>query len=477
MNEILEKSDPLLDRLKQVVGAGHVVTEAEALAPRLIDWRKRYQGAARCMVEPATTAEVAAVVRACAETGTAIVPQGGHTGLVGGSTPFEDGRAVILSTRRLNRIRDLDAANNTITVEAGCILQHIQQAADEADRLFPLSLAAEGTCQIGGNLSTNAGGLNVLRYGNAREQVLGLEVVLADGQVWDGLRRLRKDNTGYDLKQLFIGAEGTLGIITAAVLKLHPKPREVATAMVAVRDPAAALDLLNELQEATAQSVVSFELMPRLGIDLAVKHVAAAQDPLANRPEWYALVEVSGGSGDGDLKAALERTLMEAYEAGTVADAAPAENAAQREAFWHLREAIVEAQRHEGASIKHDIAVPVSSVPAFLDRALAKVRDMIPSVRPVPFGHLGDGNLHFNLTQPEDADADAFLARWEEVNAAVHDIVHAFGGSISAEHGVGRMKVGEIQRFKPPVEIEMMRAIKHTLDPQNIMNPGKVVEV
>ena len=467
----------LLSRLREAVDPCHVVTDAGELAPRLIDWRRKYTGAAQALVKPGSTQEVAAVVRVCADIGTPIVPQGGHTGLVGGSTPDLRGRAVILSTERLTRIRDVDPLNNTMTVEAGCILQTLQDEAVRHDRLFPLSLAAEGTCRIGGNLATNAGGLNVLRYGNARDQVLGLEVVLPDGQVWDGLRTLRKDNTGYDLKQLFVGSEGTLGIITAASLKLQPHPLETATAFCAVRDVDAALDLLGRCQQATAQSLTSFELIPRLGIDLSLAHVAGSTDPLGGRHDWYVLVEAKGGHGDGGLKTALEAALMQAYEGGLVPDAAPAESEGQAQAFWHLREAVVEAQRHEGGSIKHDIAVPVSSVPAFLEEATAKVKEMIPGIRPVPFGHLGDGNLHFNLTQPEDADTEAFLARWEEVNAAVHDIVARYRGSISAEHGIGQMKVAENARFKPSVELEMMRAIKRTLDPRNIMNPGKVVDV
>ena len=471
-----DQSDSFLDSLRDAVGAAHVVTDAEALAPHLIDWRKRYTGQARALVKPGTTEEVAAVVRLCAGAEVPIVPQGGHTGLVGGGVPLKDGRAVIVSTARLNRIRNLDAANNTITVDAGCILQSIQEAAEEADRLFPLSLTAEGTCQIGGNLSTNAGGINVLRYGNAREQVLGLEVVLPDGQVWDGLRRLRKDNTGYDLKQLFIGAEGTLGIITAAVLKLYPRPLETATAFAAVRDVPAAISLMARLQEATAQALVSFEILPQRGLDFAVKHVEGAQKPIAEPYQWYILTEAAGGHGDGGLKQALESALVAAYEAGEVLDAVPAENAGQARAFWFLREAVVEAQRHAGGSIKHDIAVPVSQVPAFLDEALAKVEEMIPGARPVPFGHLGDGNLHFNITEPEGADTEAFLARWEEMNAAIHDIVHRFGGSISAEHGVGQLKRTEIPRFKAPLEIEMMRAVKRTFDPKGLMNPGKVID-
>ncbi|MBK1670009.1 hydroxyacid dehydrogenase [Rhodovibrio sodomensis] len=467
----------ILSRLREVLEPRHIVTDADELAPRLIDWRRKYTGAAQALVKPGTTAEVAAVVRACADTGTPIVPQGGHTGLVGGSTPDLDGRAVILSSERLTRIRDVDPLNNTMTVEAGCILQTLQAAAARHDRLFPLSLAAEGTCRIGGNLATNAGGLNVLRYGNARDQVLGLEVVLPDGRVWDGLRTLRKDNTGYDLKQLFVGSEGTLGIITAATLKLQPQPLETATAVCAVRDLDAALALLGRCQQATAQSLTSFELIPRLGIQLSLQHVAGSVDPLDRAYDWYVLVEAKGGHGDGGLKAALESALMQAYEDGLVLDAAPAESAGQAQAFWHLREAVVEAQRHEGGSIKHDIAVPVSSVPAFLAEATARVHELVPGVRPVPFGHLGDGNLHFNLTQPKGADTQAFLARWDEVNAAVHDIVASYRGSISAEHGIGQMKVAENARFKPPIELELMRTLKRSLDPQNIMNPGKVIDV
>lgn len=466
--------DPLTRELAEIVGVRHVVTAPEELEPHLLDWRGRYRGSARCLVRPGCTEEVAAVVTACARSGVPIVPQGGHTGLVGAGVPLDDDRTVIVSTARLNRIRDLDTVDNTVTVEAGCILQTIQEAAADADRLFPLSLAAEGSCQIGGNLATNAGGLNVLRYGSARAQVLGLEVVLADGRVWDGLRRLRKDNTGYDLKQLFIGSEGTLGIITAAVLRLYPRPRETATALVAVRDAQAGLDILNRLQAATAHAVSSCELIPRLGIELARRHLDAPC-PLPPDNDWYILLEVAGGHGDGGLKRSLEDTLMAAYEAGEALDAAPAENVGQARDFWVLREAIVEAQRLEGASIKHDIAVPVSSIPAFLERALETVRSMIPGVRPMPFGHLGDGSLHFNLTLPEGAGGEDFMARAKSVSPVVHDIVREFGGTISAEHGVGQMKISENARLKSPVEIEMMQAMKRALDPRNIMNPGKVL--
>jgi len=467
--------DALLDRLCAAVGARYVETDPDALAPHLIDWRKRYRGTARARVRPGSTHEVAAVVAACAAAGTPIVPQGGETGLVGGGVPDPSGTAVILATDRLNRVRAVDPANNTMTVEAGCILQHLQETAEAHDRLFPLSLAAEGICRIGGNLATNAGGLNVLKYGTARDQVLGLEVVLADGSVWDGLRRLRKDNTGYDLKQLFIGAEGTLGIITAAVLRLYPRPLETATAFAGVADVESALAVLNRVQDATGHAASSFELIHRRGVELAEKHVSGARDPLGAPHPWTVLVEVTGGVGDGGLRAGLEDALMAAHEAGEIADVVLAENAGQARVFWHLREAVVEAQRHEGASIKHDIAVPVSAVPAFLAAALPAVEAMIPGVRPVPFGHLGDGNLHFNLTQPEGADAQAFLAQWEAVNARVHDLVHAHGGTVSAEHGVGQLKLAEIARFKPPEEMAMLRSVKQALDPHDLMNPGRVV--
>jgi FAD/FMN-containing dehydrogenase len=411
----------------------------------------------------------------CAEAGVPIVPQGGNTGLVAGSIPFEAGEEAILSLSRMNRVRALDADNFAITVEAGCILSQVQQAAAEADRLFPLSLGAEGSCQIGGNLATNAGGVQVLRYGSMRDLTLGLEVVLPDGQVWDGLRALRKDNTGYDLKHLFVGAEGTLGVITAAVLKLFARPREVVTAFCAVPDPQAAVRLLGLARGATGEAVTSFELIPRIGLDMAFRRVEGCTDPLGEPSPWYVLVELYGGQEDGQLGSALEGLLAEAFEADLVADAAIAQNAQQAADFWRLREAIVEAQLHEGGSIKHDVSVPVSAVPDFVARASEAVEALVPGIRPVPFGHVGDGNVHFNLSQPEGADTEAFLARWDEVAAAVHDIVAEMGGSISAEHGLGRMKVDEAARLKPAVEIAMMRTLKRAFDPHGLMNPGKLV--
>ncbi len=469
--------DALKAKIGAVVGDKGLVTEPAAMAPYLAEWRGRYVGATPFVVRPASTAETAEVVRLCAEARVPIVPQGGNTGLVAGGIPFESGEEVLISLARLKRIRDVDPLDDTMTVEAGCILQDLQRAAEAVDRLFPLSLGAEGSCQIGGNISTNAGGIHVLRYGNTRELVLGLEVVLPDGQVWDGLRRLRKDNTGYDLKQLFIGAEGTLGIITAAVLRLFPRPREQATAFAALSDLPAATALLARARTALGEAVSSFELIPRIGIDFAAKHVAGVTDPLGAPHEWYALIEASAATEHSGLAEALENLLAEAYEAGLVPDAALAASEAQAQGFWRIREGLVEAQKHEGGSIKHDVSVPVSAVPDFIDRATRLVTAMVPGIRPVPFGHIGDGNIHFNLSLPPEADTEAYLARWDEVNQAVHDIVAELGGSISAEHGLGRMKVAEAMRLKDPLELALMRRVKAALDPHNLMNPGKLVEL
>jgi FAD/FMN-containing dehydrogenase len=465
----------VLDRIKAAVGPKGWSDDPAALEPKLVDWRRRYRGRTPLLVRPASTAEVAAVVRLCAAAHIPIVPQGGNTSLCGASIPSEDGREILLSLSRMNRVRAIDAANYTITVEAGCILADVQQAASHADRLFPLSLAAEGSCQIGGNLSTNAGGITVLRYGNARDLVLGLEVVLPDGQVWDGLRGLRKDNTGYDLKQLFLGAEGTLGIITAAVLKLFPKPIERVTAFVAVNDLGAAVELLARCRAASGDAVTSFELLPQIGIDLGRKHIAGVVEPLAERRDYYVLIELTAAVTGSGRRASLEETLAKALEDGLVADATVAESVEQARRLWFVREAVVELQTVAGASIKHDISLPVSRVPEFLPRAIAAVAQAQPGTRPVPFGHVGDGNVHFNLYQPEDMDSAAFLARQPEMNRIVHDIVAELGGSFSAEHGIGRLRRDDMQRYKPPLELELMRRIKRAIDPDNIMNPGKVV--
>jgi FAD/FMN-containing dehydrogenase len=423
---------------------------------------------------PGSTEEVAAVVRACVAAGVAVVPQGGNTGLCGGATPT--GGEVVVSLRRMNRIRAIDADNNSITVEAGCTLHAVQEAAREADRLFPLSLAAEGSATIGGNLSTNAGGVQVLRYGNARELTLGLEVVLADGRIWNGLRALRKDNTGYDLKHLFIGAEGTLGLITAATLKLFPRPRTHATAWVAVPDPASAVRLLGRLRDAAGDNVTAFEIVGRPALELVLRHIPNARDPLLGKPAWQVLIEL-GGSSDmgGDLSATLERALEAAAEDGIVNDAVLAASEAQTAALWALRENVSEAQKIEGISIKHDIAVPVSRIAEFIARADAALRAAFPEVRIICFGHIGDGNLHYNQSRSDAQSNDEFIAQTGAVNRIVHDLVHGLGGSISAEHGLGQLKREEVLRYKSQTEMDLMRAVKQALDPRGLMNPGKLL--
>jgi FAD/FMN-containing dehydrogenase len=462
-----------LRRIRDAVGPKGIVGEGDA-APYLTDQRGLYRGAAALIVRPASVAEVAEVVRLCAETRLPIVPQGGNTGLVGASVPFEHGGEIVLNLGRLNRIRQIDAPGSTMTVEAGCILADVQRAAAEADRLFPLTMASEGSCQIGGVLSTNAGGTAVLRYGTARELVLGVEVVLAYGRVLDLLSRLRKDNTGYDLKQLFLGAEGTLGIITAAVLKLFPAARETATALVALRDLAAAPELLAQARADSGETVTAFELMPGAALDLVLRHIPNTANPLSGRCEQAVLLEMTSADPDAGLAGRLERLLGRALDAGLIRDAAIAQSEAQRGVFWRLREAIPEAQKRAGASIKHDVAVPVSAVPEFIAAASRAVEAELPGIRVIAFGHAGDGNIHFNLSQPEGADGPAFLARWAHFNRIVHDIAVGFGGTISAEHGIGRLKREELARTASPLEIEVMRRLKAALDPHGLFNPGKI---
>jgi FAD/FMN-containing dehydrogenase len=462
-------------RVRALLGPSGVLDAAEDMAPYLLDWRKRYRGNARLVARPGSTDEVAALVRLCAEARVPIVPQGGNTGLCGGATPDDTGDALLLSLTRMNRARAVDPANNTITVEAGMTLAAVQEAADAADRLFPLSLAAEGTATIGGNLSTNAGGVAVLRYGNARDLVLGLEVVLADGRVWDGLRGLRKDNTGYDLKHLFIGAEGTLGIITAAVLKLFPKPRGLATAFAAVPGPEAAVALLDLARGASGDAVTAFELVPRFALDLVLRHIPNTADPLAAKSPWYVLVELSaGGEGAPRIAEDAERLLATALDAGLVTDAVLAASEAQRVSLWRLRESISEAQAIEGASVKHDVAVPVSAIPAFVAEGAAAVTRLAPDARLCAFGHVGDGNLHFNVSQPESVDGAGFLAGSGALTRAIHDIVAAHRGSISAEHGLGQLKAAEVDRYKAPLERELQARLKAALDPAGLLNPGKI---
>ena len=428
------------------------------------------------VVRPASTEEVSEIVRICNETRTPIVPQGGNTGLCGGATPYEHGGEILLSLTRMNNVRDIDALNYAITVEAGVILADVQTAAEEADRYFPLSLGGEGTARIGGNLSTNAGGTGVLRYGPARDMCLGLEAVLPDGRIWNGLTGLRKDNTGYDLKHLFIGAEGTLGIITAACLKLFPKPADIQTAFVAVGNEHGAVDLLALARRITDDRVVTFEYMPRDAIAFVLKHVDGTRDPMPTAYDHYVLMELAAGeAAAAELRAMLEEVLGEGLEDGIVLDAVFAESGQQAADFWKIRETIPEAQKYEGASSKHDISVPVSRVADFLVEAIADLEKMVPGIRPCAFGHVGDGNIHFNLSRPADMSDGDFRAMEPEIHKAVYDRTVSMGGSISAEHGIGRLRRGELNTYKSPVALDVMRSIKAALDPNGIMNPGKVL--
>ena len=461
----------LLDGLAAIVGSSQVLTDHDLIAGHLEEPRGLFTGRAAAVVRPGSTAEVAAVLALCSRTATAVVPQGGNTGLVGGQTPFEHGREIVLSLGRLDRIREVEPVSDLIVVEAGVTLARVQAEAEAVDRLFPLSLASEGSCTIGGNLATNAGGTAVLQYGNARDLVLGLEVVLADGAVLHGLGKLRKDNTGYDLKQLFIGSEGTLGVITAASLRLFPRPRGRHTAFVGVPSPEAALGLLTLAR--SRATVATFELMPRLALDFVTAH-SRLRDPLGGGSAWAVLIETISAEHD-DGGDALADLLAAAMEAGFVEDAVVAASETQRAAFWAVRETIPVVQRHEGGSIKHDVSVPVASVPAFMREADTAVRAAMPDVRLCTFGHVGDGNLHYNLSQPEGADTAAFLARWEEMNAVVHAVVARFGGSVAAEHGVGRLKHRLLQDHKDPAAYALMRTLKRALDPSGLLNPGKVV--
>jgi FAD/FMN-containing dehydrogenase len=464
-----------LDTLRDIVGPPHCLTADVDTAPYLTDWRGRYTGRAQAVVLPADTQQVAAVVRACAAAGCPVVPQGGNTGLCGGATPLADGAAIVLNLSRMRQIRHVDAANNAITVDAGVPLAMVQAAAEEVERLFPLSLASEGSCEVGGVISTNAGGVQVLRYGNTRELVLGLEVVLPSGEIWNGLRALRKDNTGYDLKQLFIGAEGTLGIVTAATLKLFARPRSAVTAWLAVVDPAAAVGLLARLRSVAGDRVTAFELISRPSLELVLQHIAGARDPLEGAHPWYVLVELSDTRADANLAGLLEAELELAIGDGAVLDGVIAATGSQAAALWSLRENISEAQKREGVSIKHDISVPVSAIPEFIDRAAAALQACYPGIRIVAFGHAGDGNLHYNLSRPSrDENAD-FIARTEEVGRIVHDLVHVLNGSISAEHGIGQLKRGLMPQYKSAIELDLMRGIKALFDPQGLMNPGKVL--
>lgn len=464
----------LLQRLREIVGSEGVIAESVAMTPYLKEQRGRFEPQAMAVILPAQTVEVAAVVQACTAADTAIVPQAGNTGLCGGAAPQDPGRTILLSLERMQRIRDVDRANFTLTAEAGCILADVQAAATAEQRLLPLSYAAEDRCRIGGNLSTNAGGMNVLRYGNARALVLGVEVVLADGRIWDGLSALRKDNSGYDLKDLFIGAEGTLGVITAAVLKLYAQPQHHATAMVGLHHIEDAVTLLGVLRTAAGETLTACEIMARLPVELALRHTSSCQEPFATAYPWYLLIETSSSRHTDYLPDLLCRALQQATKEHLVAEWRVAESSTEAAALWRIRKSIPAAQKYAGGSIKHDISVPVSRVAELIHRASTAIVARLPGTRACPFGHIGDGNIHFNLSQPPTMDREAFLAHWDELNRIVHDIVADLGGSFAAEHGVGRLKPLEVARYKSAVEIDLMRRLKTALDPAGILNPDVI---
>ncbi len=464
-----------LGELKAAVGAGSWLDSPDSVEPYLSDFRRLYHGATPLVLLPRSVAEVAQILRICNREEVGVVPHGGNTSYCGGATPDETGSQIVLCLRQLHRVRQTDAANYSMVIEAGCTLAEAQAAAREADRLFPLSLGSEGTAQIGGNLSTNAGGTAVLRYGMMRDLVLGLEVVLADGRVLNGLKSLRKDNTGYDLKSLFVGAEGTLGVITAACLKLFPLPADTATALVGIDSPQRALDLLARLRTAAGDQVTSFELMPRLAVELTVQHVPGVANPLDQNSPWYLLIELSSPNPHQDLLTLLTATLEAAAERNTIVDAMLATSIAQAHAMWKLRESVPEAQRRHGASLKHDVSVPVSAIPVLIEEGSALVHRLAPEGDVIAYGHAGDGNLHFNVGQKPDTDIKSFMARGPVLELAVFDLVESLGGSISAEHGIGRLKAAEFARRADPAELDVMRDLKRALDPKGIMNPGKVL--
>jgi FAD/FMN-containing dehydrogenase len=465
----------IIERLKTIVGTHGYLDQPVDVEPFLTDHRKLYRGATSLVLRPETTAQISAIMRTCNDAGVGVVPVGGNTSYVGGATPDANGAQIVLSLARLRRIRSLDPLNYTIVAEAGCVLAEVQAAAASVDRLFPMSLGSEGSCQLGGNLSTNAGGTAVLRYGMMRDLVLGLEVVLPDGRVLEGLKGLRKDNTGYDLRDLFIGAEGTLGVITAAACKLFSRPASTVTAFIAVPDPQAAVALLSRLRSSTGDCVSTFELVPRIALELVLRHIPSTTDPLDRPHPWYVLLEIGMGRHDAGLREGIEADLAQALERGEIADAALAASEAQREMFWRLRETIPEAQSRAGASIKHDISVTTSELPRFIVEASALIASIAPAGRIVSYGHLGDGNLHFNVSRPSDGDDDAFMQLSAPIRRAVHDLIARYNGSFSAEHGIGRFKREELLRYKQPVAIELMRSIKQALDPKGIMNPGKIL--
>ena len=473
--DTLSPDTDLIGRLRELLGPAGVLTDPADTAPYCEDWRRLYRGATPAVLRPASTQEVAVAVQLCAARGVPIVPQGGNTSMVGGAAPNEDGSEIVLSLARMNRVRAIDPIDMTMEIEAGAVLKAAQEAAADSGCLLPLSISSEGSAQIGGVLATNAGGNNTVRYGNARDLVLGLEVVLPDGQVWNGLRRLHKDNTGYCLRQLFVGSEGTLGIITAAVLKLWPRPREIEVALCAVASAEAALDLFNRFQQHDPAAIQAFEYMSGGGMALVLRHIPGAAVPLSVPAQHYVLVELATPRAGADLRGALETVLGAALEAGVVTGAVVAESGAQRAALWKLREEHSESQKRAGASVKNDISVPMSKVPELIRRATDACEHLIPGIRCVPFGHLGDGNIHFNLVQPEGADGDAFLARGHELMDAVNAVVRDLDGSFSAEHGIGKLKPYMMPEWRGGAELELMRRIKAALDPQGLLNPGKLL--
>lgn len=467
--------DRALLRMAEIVGSAHAIADRDRQLPFLRELRGLYTGNAALVLRPGSTREVAHILAIAHEAGIGVVPQGGNTGLVGGQTPSREGTEIVLSLSRLRQVREIDAAGGTMVVEAGVTLAEAQAAAEQVGRLFPLSLPSEGSCQIGGVLATNAGGVSVLAYGNARALTLGLEVVTADGQVWDGLRTLKKDNTGYDLRDLFVGSEGTLGVITAAALKLFPRPAETAVALAALPDIGSVAALFHLAEARGHCGLTAFEFMSRFTLDLVTKHIANTRLPLPGAAPWHVLIEISSAEPGGVAEATMQRLLTEAADRGVVSDAVIAGSLAQAQALWRLRESASEAQRPEGGSIKHDVSVPVARIPEFLAAAGAAVQRVCPGARPVVFGHFGDGNVHYNVTQPAGMDKAAYLALWGPMSEAVHDVVASLNGSISAEHGIGQMKRSELVRFKSPLEIALMRKIKAALDPKGILNPGKLL--
>ncbi len=471
----IDLSSSLLQRFADIVGDRYALRDQTDIAPYLIERRGLWHGRTPLVLRPGSVEEVSRIMRLATETRTPVVPQSGNTGLVGAQVPDASGHQIVLSLSRLNRIREIDVQSNTATVEAGVILQTLQEAADAADRLFPLSLAAQGSCQIGGNLSSNAGGTGVLAYGNTRELCLGVEVVLPTGEVFDDLRKLKKDNTGYDLKNLFVGAEGTLGVITAAVMKLFPKPKGREVAFVGLSSPQAALGLFNLAEDRAGSALTAFELIAKTPYDFTLRHGAGVIRPLADDWPWYVLMQVSSGRSAEDARALIEDILSEGLEKGLADDAVIAASLGQADAFWNFRETLPETQKAEGASIKHDISVPIATIPIFIERAAKAVASVSAGARVVCFGHMGDGNLHYNISRPVDDSDQAFLDLYRPMNKAVHDVVRSLNGSISAEHGIGQLKRDELIATAPPMAIELMRRVKAAFDPAGIMNPGKVI--